>query len=65
LAASVLKEKGLKDEQIWEEPKLKSITALEKLGPKGQVVAWLGGLVVKPEGEPKLVRSKSDSGDFK
>jgi hypothetical protein len=29
------------------------------------VVAWLGGLVVKPEGEPKLVRSKSDSGDFK
>jgi hypothetical protein len=60
LAAQTLTEKGLHEEQIWEPRKLKSITALEKLANKGQVVAWLGGLVHKPEGSPKLVRAKDN-----
>jgi hypothetical protein len=58
LAATVLVEKGMKPEIIWETPKLKSISVLEKLGPKGQVASWLGDLVQKPEGSPKLVRAK-------
>jgi hypothetical protein len=39
---------------------LKSITTLEKLGPKGQVAAWLGELIVKPEGEPKLIKARDN-----
>jgi hypothetical protein len=58
LAAVVLKEKGMNEEVIWEPRKLKSIAALEKLGPKGQVTAWLGDLVLRPDGAPKLVRVK-------
>jgi hypothetical protein len=66
LAAEVLKEKGVPEEQIWESPKLKSIATLEKLRPKGQVVAWLGELVQRPEGSPKLVRvQETASEDFK
>ena len=45
---------------IYEPVKLKSIATLEKLGPKGQIVTWLGALVQRPEGQPKLVRD-SDS----
>jgi hypothetical protein len=60
LAAEVLKEKGLAPEAIWEEPKLKSITTLEKLGPKGQIATWLGELIIKPEGEPKLVKARDN-----
>jgi hypothetical protein len=66
LAAVVLKEKGMSEEVIWEPRKLKSIAALEKLGPKGQVTAWLGNLVLRPKGQPKLVKSKEDAvEDFK
>ena len=61
LAATVLVEKGMSPEVIWEQPKLKSISVLEKLGPKGQVVSWLGELVQRPEGAPKLIRSKEDA----
>jgi len=61
LAAVVLTEKGMPEEQIWEPRKLKSIAALEKLGPKGQVTAWLGDLVLRPEGSPKLVKVKEDA----
>ena len=61
LAATVLVEKGMSPEVIWEAPKLKSIAALEKLGPKGQVVNWLGDLVQRPEGSPKLVKAKEDA----
>ena len=61
LAATVLVEKGMDPVAIWEQPKLKSISALEKLGPKGQVTAWLGDLVQRPEGSPKLVKSKEDA----
>lgn len=58
LAATVLVEKGMSPEIIWEAPKLKSIATLEKLGPKGQVAAWLGNLIQRPDGEPKLVKVK-------
>jgi hypothetical protein len=61
LAAVVLVEKGMSPEVIWEQPKLKSIATLEKLGPKGQVTAWLGDLVLRPDGEPKLVKVKEDA----
>ena len=61
LAATVLVEKGMDPVTIWEQPKLKSIAALEKLGPKGQVTAWLGDLVLRPEGSPKLVKAKEDA----
>jgi hypothetical protein len=61
LAATVLVEKGMDPVAIWEQPKLKSIAALEKLGPKGQITAWLGDLVLRPEGQPKLVKAKEDA----
>jgi len=61
LAATVLVEKGMDPTVIWEQPKLKSIAALEKLGPKGQITAWLGDLVLRPEGQPKLVKTKEDA----
>jgi hypothetical protein len=63
LAAVVLKEKGMSEEVIWEPRKLKSIAALEKLGPKGQVTAWLGDLVLRPDGQPKLVKVKETAED--
>lgn len=63
LAAETLKEKGLHEEQIWEPRKLKSITALEKLANKGQVASWLGGLIYKPQGSPKLVKAKDNGKD--
>ena len=59
LAAVVLVEKGMDEAAIWEQRKLKSINALEKLGPKGQLTAWLGDLVIRPEGIPKLVKEKA------
>jgi hypothetical protein len=65
LAATVLVEKGMSEEVIWEPRKLKSISTLEKLGPKGQVAAWLGNLVLRPEGVPKLVKTKDAAEDFK
>jgi len=61
MAATVLVEKGMDPQAIWEPPKLKSIAALEKLGPKGQVTAWLGALIQRPEGSPKLVKAKEDA----
>ena len=61
LAAEVLKEHGMPEEQLWEPPKLKSLSALEKIGPKGKVAGWLGDLVIRPEGQPKLVRIKQSA----
>jgi len=61
LAATVLVEKGMDPQIIWEPAKLKSISVLERLGPKGQVASWLGDLVQRPEGAPKLIRSKEDA----
>ena len=59
LAATVLVEKGMPSEVIWESPKLKSLASLEKINK--QVAAWLGELVLRPEGEPKLVKVKEDA----
>jgi hypothetical protein len=63
LAAKVLVEKGLPEDQIWEPKKIKSVPSLIKLGGKGQVEAWLGSLVQRPEGLPKLVRVKETAKD--
>ena len=63
LAAVVLVERGMDSQIIWEPAKLKSIATLEKLGPKGQVAAWLGDLILRPDGEPKLVKVKEDAKD--
>jgi hypothetical protein len=59
LAATVLVEKGMSPEIIWEPPKLKSLASLEKINK--QVSAWLGELVLRPEGAPKLVKVKEDA----
>jgi hypothetical protein len=59
LAATVLVEKGLASEIIWEPPKLKSLASLEKINK--QVSAWLGELVQRPDGEPKLVKVKENA----
>lgn len=56
LAATVLVEKGIPEDQIWEPRKLKSISVLEKYNKA--VIGYLGDLVQKPEGSPKLVRTK-------
>jgi hypothetical protein len=61
LAATVLIEKGLPEEQIWEPRKLKSLATLEKINK--QVAAYLGDLVLRPEGSPKLVRVKETAKD--
>jgi hypothetical protein len=63
LASKVLVEKGLPEEQIWEPKKMKSVPSLIKLGGKGQVESWLGGLIQRPEGSPKLVRVKETAKD--
>ena len=59
LAATVLVEKGMSPEVIWEAPKLKSLASLEKINK--QVAAWLGELVLRPEGSPKLVKTKENA----
>jgi hypothetical protein len=59
LAATVLVEKGMSPDLIWEAPKLKSLASLEKINK--QVAAWLGDLVQRPDGSPKLVRTKEDA----
>lgn len=61
LAAAILVDKGLPEDQIWEQPKLKSLASLEKMNK--QVAAYLGDLVIRPEGSPKLVRIKNDAKD--
>ena len=66
LAATALIEKGFKKEDIYKPAGLKSVAQLEKLGQKGQVAALLGDLIVRPEGEPKLVKDTSGAEeDFK
>ena len=55
---------GFKEEDIFAPPTLKSIAQLEKLDKEG-VNAALGDLVVRPEGEVKLVLAKkSAKADF-
>ena len=61
LAAAVLIEQGIPAEQIWNQPTLKSIPNLEEINQA--VPAWLGDLVLRPEGQPKLVRVKQAAKD--
>jgi hypothetical protein len=66
LAATILLDKGFKEEEIMEPASLKSIAKLEKLGKKGYVSDLLSVLVIKPEGSPKLVKDENDAAeDFK
>jgi len=66
LAAAILVDKGMDAKAIWEQPKLKSVSAIKKLSPKSPIDSWLGDLVSRPEGQPKLVRVKDDAKeDFK
>jgi hypothetical protein len=67
LAATVLVEKGMAEEQLWEPRKMKSVASLKKAAPKSPIEAWLGELLVRPEGSPKLVRAKQTdvAEDFK
>ena len=58
LAAKVLVEKGLSEDELWKPREMKSVPSLAKLGTKGQVESWLGSLIQRPEGSPKLVRVK-------
>ena len=63
LAVKVLVEKGLTEDELWKPREMKSIPALAKLGTKGQVESWLGSLIQRPEGVPKLIRVKETAGD--
>jgi len=66
LAAAVLVDKGLSPDVIWDKPKLKSPAAIKKLSPKSPIDSWLGDLLERPEGQPKLVRLKvTGQEDFK
>jgi hypothetical protein len=66
LAASALIEKGFSKDDIYKPVSLKSIAQLEKLGQKGQVASLLGDLIIRPEGEPKLVKDANNAEeDFK
>lgn len=66
LAADTLIKRGFKQEEIYKPAGLKSIAQLEKLGQKGEVAGLLGDLIVRPDGEPKLVKDTSQAEeDFK
>jgi hypothetical protein len=66
MAATTLIEKGFSKDDIYKPAGLKSIAQLEKLGQKGQVAGLLGDLIVRPDGEPKLVKDTSNAEeDFK
>ena len=57
-AASKLSRFG---DDIYEERSLKSVAQLEKLVGKNPLQEILGDLIVRPEGEPKLVPAKDDA----
>jgi hypothetical protein len=63
LAVTVLEEKGFNRADMFE-TKLKSVAQLEKLGQKGQVAAALGGLILRPDGSPRLVKDATLKEDF-
>ena len=53
--ADRLMENGYKESAIYEPPKLKTITAMEKLVTKKAFTALLGDLIIKPQRKPTLV----------
>lgn len=62
-AKELLLDAGVDPELILEEPSLKSVAQLEKAVGKDRVQEIIGSLIVKPEGEPKLVENKANE-DF-
>ena len=52
-----LHESGIDDEMIFQEPKIKTITNLEKAIGKKTVAELIGAYIEKPEGKPTLVPS--------
>ena len=58
LAATILKERNIPEKDLFEPPKLKSLAQLEKMNKN--ITNWLGDLVERPEGSPKLVKLKED-----
>jgi hypothetical protein len=57
LAAEVLREKGFTNDQIYKKPDINSLAYFEKIDK--HTAAYLGDLVVRPDGDPKLVRVKN------
>jgi hypothetical protein len=53
--AQTLIENGFKKEQLYKDPELLNITALEKLLTKKTFSALLSDLILKPQGKPALV----------
>lgn len=58
-AFDILSRKGWSADEIFEPPTLKSVAQLEKVIGKETLSTLLGDLIVKPEGEPKLVETKA------
>ena len=56
LAATVLLDFGYTKEQIYKKPEMNSVPTFEKMDKS--IVGKLGSLVVRPEGSPKLVKTK-------
>lgn len=57
-AMNLLLDAGIDPEVILEEPSLKSVAQMEKAVGKDRLHEIIGSLIVKPEGEPKLVENK-------
>lgn len=57
-AKQLLAKHGLPVDELIEPASLKSVAQLEKIVGKERLSNILGSLIVKPEGEPKLVESK-------
>ena len=60
-AANKLLRAGYSEAEIYEPRTLKSVAQLEKLGSKDQIQSVLGDLIVRPEGEVKLVKAKASA----
>jgi len=59
LAAVILKERNIPVDDIFEPQKLKSLAQLEKINKN--ISAWLGDLIERPTGSPKLIKLKEDA----
>jgi len=62
LAIEFLLKKGYKKEDILTKPDIKSVAQLEKVDKL--ITATLGGLVIRPDGSPKLVKDQTVLEDF-
>jgi hypothetical protein len=60
---SLLLSNGFKPTDIYSQPSLKTVAQLEKLGK--EVKGMISQYVIKPAGDPKLVKSKTNAEEFK